>query len=143
MMQGSVLERLATKFEVRDDGCWEWIAGLDSNGYGQFWVKGHNSRAHRTVWEEVVGVIPDGLHLDHLCRNIKCVNPDHLEPVTCRENLLRGNTANARNVLKTHCSKGHEFTDENTYVSTSGKRKCRECNRVMWRAAYYARKRRG
>jgi len=142
MMQGTVLERLATKFVVRDNGCWEWTAGLDTSGYGLFWVNGHNTGAHRAVWEEVVGPIPDGLHMDHLCRNPRCVNPDHLEPVTCQENLLRGNTANARNVLKTHCAQGHEFTAENTSVTARGKRKCRECNRAIWRA-WYAKKRHG
>lgn len=84
--------RLASKVRVASSGCWEWIAGLFSTGYAQAWdpVLQRPRAAHRMVYEALVGPIPDGLHLDHLCRNIICVSPDHLEPVTNEENVRRG-----------------------------------------------------
>lgn len=115
---------------IRRDGdeCWLWIGGLDSDGYAQW--KG--ARGHRAVFEKEVGLIPTGLVLDHLCRNRSCVNPAHLEPVTNRENILRGEGLAARNAEATHCANGHEFTEENTYTYTNesyphGRRVCKTC----------------
>jgi hypothetical protein len=70
-------------------GCWEWCGELSSNGYGRVWRNNKRIAAHRAYYEQEVGPIPDGLQLDHLCRNRRCVNPDHLEPVTRTENQLR------------------------------------------------------
>ena len=121
------------KFEIQGSGCWKWLGSCTSAGYGQVMVGGKIYYTHRLFYERFKGPIPEGLHIDHLCRNRWCCNPSHLEPVTCRENLLRGETSVARNTAKTHCAKGHEFTKENTYTSKGPygpKRKCRECNRL-------------
>lgn len=107
----------------KTDTCWVWTGGL-SRGYGKFFGKG----AHRYAYEALVGPIPEGLQLDHLCRNPPCVNPAHLEPVTPRVNTLRGVGPQALNARKTHCKRGHEFTAENTYKN-QGQRICRQCSR--------------
>ncbi len=122
-----------------EDDCWRWRGASDPKGYGRVGRmingKAVTKLAHRVVYEAWVGAIPEGLQLDHLCRNHACVNPDHLEPVTQRENLLRGDTITARNAAKTHCLRGHEFTSDNTYVRPGGKRNCRTCMRGYKRAA--------
>ena len=107
--------------------CWFWTAALDQDGYGKCRRDGVK-RAHRVAYEELVGPIPNGLSLDHLCRNRACVRPDHLEPVTNRENLMRGATFAALNAAKTHCPQGHEYTDENTCRKSNGSRICRTCS---------------
>lgn len=107
--------------------CWEWTSGRTAAGYGRFYLaKRKPVYAHRYTWELLRGSIPDGLQIDHLCRNRACCNPDHLEPVTNRENGLRGVGAAAVNARKTHCKHGHEFTPENTYEGPRG-RQCRRC----------------
>jgi hypothetical protein len=128
-----VLERFAPKIALTDAGCIEWLAGTNGVGYGQLNVQidGANRHyyAHRWSYEYHVGPIPKGMHLDHLCRNTRCVNPDHLEPVTLAENVLRGVSSPAMNARKTHCDSGHEFTPANTYISPRSERKCRACGR--------------
>lgn len=102
-----------------DSECWNWIADVTAEGYGIFKISRPVRRAwpaHRWSYTHLVGEVDDVLHIDHLCRNRRCVNPDHLEPVTCRENLLRSPiTLASMNLAKTHCVRGHEFTPENTY----------------------------
>lgn len=112
--------------EGGEDDCWLWQRRLTSRGYGQ--MRGFDGQvsSHRFAYELLVGPVPEGLQLDHLCRNRACCNPAHLEPVTVRENLLRGETINARNAGKTHCVHGHEYTPENTYLDGKG-RQCRTC----------------
>lgn len=111
--------------------CWEYKGVPNSRGYCNIKVKGHTIGAHIVVYEALVGNVPEGLELDHLCRNTICVNPDHLEPVTHRENLLRSPTFVGKVTgARTHCSRGHRFTEENTRERTDGGgRACRTCQR--------------
>lgn len=111
-------------------GCWLWTATQDSHGYGSFSFSAFTTttRAHRIAYMLAVGPIPDGLVLDHLCCNKLCVNPQHLEPVTDRVNILRGTGVTAQNAQKTHCPQGHPYTDENVYSPPgNGYRHCRTC----------------
>lgn len=117
--------RFLMKVEINNT-CWNWCATCGHNGYGQFWFKHANRLAHRISYLIFKGEIPDGLTIDHLCKNVKCVNPAHLEAVTIGENLLRGETFQGKNARKTHCPHGHEYTPENTRVH-EGKRYCRKC----------------
>jgi hypothetical protein len=136
-----VMERFWEKVE-KTGGCWNWTAGLNAAGYGMF-SDGKTRLAHRFAYEMVVGKIPDGLQLDHLCRNRSCVRPDHLEPVTNRENCLRGESPFAKHARQTHCVNGHEFTPENTYLypppgvvsKYTPRRACRACLSARARAA--------
>lgn len=106
-----IIDRFMSKIEKASSGCWNWMGSIVPGGYGKFNVEKNKVRkcfnAHRWAYEYFKGPIPDGLTLDHLCRNRRCVNPDHLEPVTIRENLLRGNGVPARNARKKRCPKGH------------------------------------
>lgn len=104
--------------------CWNWPARVDRDGYGRVMWNGRSCLAHRVAYEVMSGPIPDGLQLDHLCRNRACVNPAHLEPVTQAENAARGVYAR-----QTHCVAGHEYTPENTYLRPNGNRDCRACIR--------------
>ena len=116
-----------------DYPCYKWPGYITGMGYGQLGTKkklGKNISAHRLVWEATNGPIPHGLSLDHLCRNPACVNPHHLEPVTHKENCLRGVGITAINSKKTHCKTGHPFDEDNTGYQKSGKRYCKECQKV-------------
>lgn len=131
------LDRFAEKVALADSGCIEWLGGLNGVGYGQFYVgrtsleQTGKTYAHRWSYEYHVGPIPEGLHIDHLCRNPLCVNPEHLEPVTPRENMLRGNAPAALHAKKTHCPAGHPYSGDNLYVHpTLGQRVCRTCGRI-------------
>lgn len=133
--------RFWPKVDKQEDDCWLWTART-VDGYGTFWMGyaiGHK-KAHRLAYELLVGEIPVGLELDHLCRVRNCVNPAHLEPVTHRENARRGNGCSARFYDVTHCVHGHEFTTENTYIRGDGGRFCRQCGRRRYKE-YMARKR--
>jgi hypothetical protein len=122
--------------------CWLWLAGCFANGYGAFTFERRLVKAHRHAYEQLVGPIPGGLVIDHLCRNTGCVNPAHMEPVTNAVNLLRGEGIGARNLAKTHCKHGHEFTPENTYRfgPDNRYRSCRACAREKDRRARERRK---
>jgi hypothetical protein len=111
--------------------CWVWQGSLTVHGYGQFgYARGKTGRAHKLAWEWQNGPVPDGLVLDHLCRNRACVRPEHLEPVTPRTNALRGIGPSAINSRKRFCKRNHEFTADNTIIDSEGKRQCRECARA-------------
>ncbi|WP_084779743.1 HNH endonuclease signature motif containing protein [Planobispora rosea] len=109
--------------------CWEWTGGRQSRGYGHFSVtRDVRHLAHRFAYEDLVGPIPEGFQIDHLCRNVLCVNPDHLEAVTQQENIARSNGLGVVNAAKTHCPYGHPYDEANTYWRGK-KRTCRECRR--------------
>lgn len=130
------ITRFWSRVSKRGDDCWEWIGGRLSSGYGYFAIDHYNYMAHRVAYELLVAPIPAGLVIDHLCRNRSCVNPLHMEPVTDRENVLRGNALSNTNRAKTHCKAGHEFTSENTILG-KGRfgtyRVCRRCRREYQR----------
>lgn len=110
--------------------CWLWKGGLNKKGYGKCYDGARNEIAHIAFYRLLVGPIPSGLELDHICRVRRCVNPEHLEPVTHAENIRRGRSG-AANREKTHCSKGHEFTPENTYRDKQNRRQCLVCKRLQ------------
>lgn len=107
--------------------CWVWTSAHFPNGYGTFGIGGRSFLVHRLSYTWSVGPIPDGLIIDHLCRNRACVRPSHLEPVTYSENLRRGVGCGAYNAAKTHCKMGHPFNETNTRTSADGGRRCRIC----------------
>ncbi|MGH6729108.1 MAG: HNH endonuclease signature motif containing protein [Sphingomicrobium sp.] len=126
-------KRLPSRFwekVKRERRCWLWQAGKGNHGYGIFHVRKDGRerqwKAHRLAYETLVGRVPKGLELDHTCKNPACVNPKCLEPVTHKENCLRGNGWSGRHARKTHCPYGHEYTSENTYVYRN-MRFCRAC----------------
>jgi len=133
--------------KVRQAGstdCWLWLGKIERNGYGRFWYNGRCVFAHRFAYEDAKGPIPEGLSIDHLCRNRGCVNPSHLEAVTNRVNLLRGEGITAQLAAKTHCTKGHPFDLLNTAINRRGARVCIQCRRERGRRliALYGRLRR-
>lgn len=126
-LRDRLLSRAIINWET---GCWEWEGARNSYGYGsiQYQQQGHG--VHRLAWLVLVGPIPPGLELDHLCRVRHCLNPAHLEPVTNRVNNLRGQTFAAANAAKTRCPQGHEYDPLNTYTDPAGRRHCRACKRL-------------
>jgi len=121
--------------EKSDNGCWLWSGSLNKHGYGQLYagmVDGHRVPpllAHRLSYQINTGTIPEGLDLDHLCRVRRCVNPSHLEPVTRRDNLLRGEGFSAINTKKDHCPRNHPYDESNTSITKNGWRRCKTCHR--------------
>lgn len=149
-----VPEALPAQFRSRinidpSTGCWLWTGAQSGPGYGSVVHEGRNTTPHRAVYRILRGEIPEGLELDHLCRNRLCCNPEHLEAVTHKENLHRsphfvnGGWDWVRDPSKrtrgTHCRKGHERTSENAYIGKNGQWKCRVCLRE-WKAERRARR---
>jgi hypothetical protein len=141
------------------NGCWMWTDVPGKHGYAQVRMGGRGGKfvlVHRWAYENLVGPIPEGLTVDHQCHNRdascpggdacehrRCVNPDHLEAVSLRENTLRSGGASAVNARKTHCKRGHPFDEANTCISKDGNRSCRACRLAYvraWRAKEAAKK---
>lgn len=121
-----------------DGTCW-LSAGSIKDDYAVVYANRKRYRLHRVVYENLVGEIPKGLELDHLCRVKRCINPAHLEPVTHQINVERGNSGK-NNSAKTHCPEGHEYTTENTHIGRKGKyvmRGCRTCRNTARRVKRY------
>lgn len=121
------------------EGCWLWTGAYSSHtGYGRVGWKSQVRDAHRYVWERLRGPVPAGLELDHLCRNRRCCNPGHLEPVTHQTNVLRGVSPASLHARKTHCPRGHQYDGVVNRVSEGRTaRKCLECDRQAARRYYY------
>jgi hypothetical protein len=129
------MERFLSKI-VRSNaaGCWLWAGFVEKNGYGRIGLNGRMRWAHRVSYELFVGPIPEGLEIDHLCRNTRCVNPTHLEPVTHSENMSRSpHSAPDVHRAKTQCPKGHPYAGDNL-VLYRNMRYCRECGRAHKKA---------
>lgn len=137
MRHAPLLDRLWQGVD-KTDTCWLW-RGATLDGYGTLIANGRRYRAHRIAYESEIGKVPEGLVLDHLCRVRHCVNPHHLEPVTIKENVLRGYGRGAIYARRTHCMHGHEFTPENTKVGTTPRgatyRRCLACHQTRSRAS--------
>lgn len=134
-MSVSMVDRFNIKWVADEEtGCWVWTSTRSRKGYGRFRSSGRQVQAHRFAYELHVGSIPEGLQLDHLCRNTSCVNPEHLEPVTNKENTLRGGNRAAVNARKTHCDRGHPLEGDNLRVSSSGRRICKACRNAINKA---------
>lgn len=140
----STQERILAHIGVDENGCWLWQANKNSGDYGQMTIGSRsdgsrtNAMAYRVSYEAFKGKVPAGLHLDHLCRVHACVNPEHLEPVTPKENNHRGNPAWKQAQAKTHCLRGHELSGKNIYARTSvlgtTRRICAVCHRARQNA---------
>jgi hypothetical protein len=119
--------RFWSRVRIRE-GCWVWVGCRDQFGYGQISIDNVRVRVHRVSYTWLVGPVPEGLELDHLCRNPSCCNPKHLEPVTHQENMIRGNAGKWQRD-KTHCKHGHRFTEDNIMPTGKGGvfRRCRAC----------------
>jgi hypothetical protein len=130
------MERFWNKVNKSENGCWGWKAGKTDRGYGTFRFNGQTWRAHRFSYLLTKGELIEGLVIDHLCRNIICVNPDHLEQVTQLENSRRGIQREVM-LSRTHCKNGHEYTDK---VNKKGHRVCDICAKAKWKRAYAKRR---
>lgn len=136
-----VEERLMSKvaWNGDEDECWTWQGAQMSGGYGIIQIAGAAKLTHRVSHEVFKGPIPEGLHIDHLCRTRLCINPAHLEAVTNVENIMRGEGFFAKNARVTHCPKGHPYAGENLLLTPEGYRLCRQCKREskrVWQREY-------
>lgn len=134
-----VAARFWAKVVEGANGCWVWTSAI-VNGYGQFWDSERHIKAHRWAYEEMVAEVPATISLDHLCRNKCCVNPDHLEPVPSAVNIGRGNPRWKQSKARTHCKRGHAYTQANTYDTPQTGRRCRACQAAARRRYVAARK---
>lgn len=119
--------------------CWQWTGGVNSSGYAAISVGGFRFQLHRYSYERAKGPIPDGMVIDHLCRNRSCCNPAHLEPVTVHENWRRGTSPTVRFSRQTHCKRGHELSGDNLHIiNSTGSRQCKACKNMNSLKAYHA-----
>jgi hypothetical protein len=138
----TVAERLWPRFELKPDtGCWMWQGADNGKGYGQIWMNGRMRRVHRIAYLLTFGPLPADKQIDHLCRERACLNPEHMQVVSNRENVARGNGPGALAARTNRCKNGHEFTPENTYHYTHSQskgggpgRRCNTCHAATNRA---------
>lgn len=123
-------ERLDKDSAKQPNGCIIWL-GAKTHGYGMVTINGKTHRVHRLSYELATNsIIPSSMTIDHLCKNKACLNPEHLEVVTIRENLIRRGYVINQHKFKTHCPAGHEYNKENTHINKYSRRVCRECDRI-------------
>lgn len=127
-----VIDRLMARVVKTDSGCWLWTGSTSYKGYGKIGVKKPEPKTlatHVVTYNHYVGPVPEGCELDHLCRNPLCCNPDHLEPVTHKVNIQRGNSPGAIVARTGLCKRGHAMEGDNVYYfpDGSGRRQCRTC----------------
>ncbi len=128
-MVSELLPQYIRKRLVVVNGCWVWPGVKAKGGYGKTKRNGRTMLVHVLAYESEFGPVPPGLQLDHLCKNTACANPAHLQPVTCRENIMRGEGVAAKNARKTHCPKGHPYGGKNLRFKDGGRRRrCRACD---------------
>lgn len=130
-----VLERFWNKVEIQPNGCWDWVGAITNRGYGLFNDEIKLKLVHRLSYEINKGKIPAGLQIDHLCRNRKCVNPEHLEVVTQKENMMRGFGLASMYSKRSHCKRGHPLVKENL-GKWRNSRDCLICSRLRCKKAY-------
>ena len=133
-----LIVRFRASYVVNDNGCWIWTRLLNRYGYAEMKVDNRSRGGHRVAYELLIGPIPNGLQIDHLCRVRACVNPAHLEAVTAQVNTLRSTNFAATNAKKVECLRGHPFTPENTRVDSKNRRNCQECARFRSRRRHRA-----
>jgi hypothetical protein len=139
-----ILERMLRKIVRQENGCWLWAGSKWPDGYGRVYLNQIAKPAHKVLYELVNGVIPEGLVTDHICHtkdnsckggkqclHRQCVNPAHIEPVTNKENVLRGNGLSALNAQKTVCKRGHEFAPQTDFYKKINQRRCNQCTNLM------------
>lgn len=134
-------EYFVAKFEkkiIRSEDCWKWTGVISSNGYGRIEHKGKHLMAHRVSFLLNGGIIPQGMILDHLCRNRGCVNPNHLRVVSCKENVLCGENQTASKSRQVNCLKGHPLSGKNLGIDKRNHRYCKKC-RAKWQSEYMQR----
>jgi hypothetical protein len=127
MSHRNTIEGIISRCRIRKNGCWIWIGAKTHDGYGTVKFCGKVKSVHCLIYFHCRGTIKTGFELDHLCRNRACSNPEHLQPVTHKTNILRGCSPQAINAKKTHCKHGHPFSGDNLRIEGEGKHRRRRC----------------
>jgi len=129
----SLEDRLWKRVSKSEDGCWNWTGHVSGGGYGRIRNGGKREQAHRVSFALAGNKIPEGLVVDHICNNRRCVRPDHLQAITQRDNILRSDSPPARQSKQVACLNGHPLDGDNLFMRRNGKRECRVCIRARGR----------